>query len=209
MLRRILASRPNESVVFVQVGFSSNLARMLDLQPDAISPLSGHDLIAAKVSLLSVMAGAFQPINGNRHLGWNIIKDIPAAKRIAEAWPTPIIWSGFEIGIAIAYPAVSIERDYGYVPHHPPAEAYVLYNPPPQNRPTLDLTSTLQVIRPGRGYFDLSEPGRVIVEDDGGTRFEPAADGPHRYLIASPEQVIRATEAFVNLCSQPPAGLAK
>ena len=84
-----------------------------------------------------------------------------------------------------------------------------MYNPPPHNCPTWDLTSTLQVIRPGRGYFDLSEPGRVIVEDDGGTRFEPAADGPHRYLIASPEQVIPATEAFVNLCSQPLAGLAK
>ncbi|MGQ9605431.1 MAG: hypothetical protein ACUVTW_04465 [Thermogutta sp.] len=65
------------------------------------------------------------------------------------------------------------------------------------------------MIRPGRGYFDLSEPGRVIVEDDGGTRFEPAVDGPHRCLIASPEQVIRATEAFVNLCSPLPAGLAK
>mgnify|MGYP005840655825 FL=1 len=123
MLRRILASRPNKSVVFLQVGFSSNLARLLDSPPDAISPLSGRDLIAAKVSLLSVMADAFQPIKGNRHLGWDIIKDIPAAKRIAEACPTPIIWSGFEIGIAIPYPAVSIERDYGYVPHHPLAEA--------------------------------------------------------------------------------------
>ncbi|MGQ9914408.1 MAG: hypothetical protein ACUVQQ_08700 [Thermogutta sp.] len=93
--------------------FSSDLSRLLDSPPEAISPLSDCDLVAAKVSLRSVMAGAFQPIKGNRHLGWDIIKDIPAAKRIAEAWPTPIIWSGFEIGIAISYPAVSIERDYG------------------------------------------------------------------------------------------------
>jgi hypothetical protein len=60
-------------------------------------------------------------------------------------------------------------------------------------------------VRPDRGYFDLSPPGRVIVEDDAKTRFEPAADGLHRYLVASPEQVIRVTEALVQLSSQPPS----
>ena len=68
------------------------------------------------------------------------------------------------------YPAVSIERDFGYVPHHPAAEAYCLYNPPPHERPTWDLTSALYAVRPDRGYFDLSEPGHG---DGGGGRFHP------------------------------------
>ena len=206
LLRRVLAGRPDNSVVFVQVGFSSNLARLLDSPPDEISPLSGRDLVAAKGRLLSMMAGAFQPIGGNRHLEYNVVEDIPAAKQLAERWPTPIVWSGFEIGVAIPYPAVSIEQDYRYLAHHPLAEAYVAYEPPPHCRPTWDLTSVLHAVRPDRGYFGVSEPGRVVVEDDGGTRFEPAADGRHRYLIVSPEQATRATEVFAALCSEPPTG---
>jgi len=206
LLRRVLAGRPDNSVVFVQVGFSSNLARLLDSPPDEISPLSGRDLVAAKGRLLSMMAGAFQPIGGNRHLEYNVVEDIPAAKQLAERWPTPIVWSGFEIGVAIPYPAVSIEQDYRYLAHHPLAEAYVAYEPPPHCRPTWDLTSVLHAIRPDRGYFGVSEPGRVVVEDDGGTRFEPVADGRHRYLMVSPEQATRATEVFAALCSEPPTG---
>ncbi len=204
LLRRVLAAQPDSSVVIVQVGFSSNLARLLDTQGDDISPMTGTDLVRAKVRLLSIMAGAFQPIGGKRHLEYNVIKDIPAAKKVASSWPTPIVWSGYEIGIAVPYPAVSIERDYGYVPHHPLAEAYRLYSPPPHNRPTWDLTSVLYAVRPDRGYFGLSEPGRVTVLDDGETRFEAAADGPHRYLTVGPEQIVRVTEALVHLASQPP-----
>ena len=73
-----------------------------------------------------------------------------------------MVYSGFEIGIALPYPAISIERDYGYVPHHPLAEAYIRYIPPPHNRPTWDLTSVLYAILGDRGYFDLSPPGKVI-----------------------------------------------
>jgi hypothetical protein len=150
------------------------------------------------------MAGAFRPIGGRRHLEYNVVQDIPAAKRLAERWPTPIVWSGFEIGEAIQYPAVSIERDYGYVSQHPLVDSYVAYEPPPHCRPTWDLTSVLHAVRPDRGYFSVSEPGRVVVEDDGGTRFEPAADGRHRYLIATPEQTARVAEVFTALCSEPP-----
>jgi hypothetical protein len=62
----------------------------------------------------------------------------------------------------------------------------------------------LHAIRPDRGYFGLSASGRVVVDDDGGTRFEPAASGQHRYLTVSPEQATRVTEVFVALCSEPP-----
>lgn len=96
LLRRVLAARPDKSVVFLQVGFSSNLARLLDSPPDEISPLSGRDLVAAKGRLLSMMAGAFGPIAGERHGEFNIVKDITAAKRVAADWPTLIVWSGFE-----------------------------------------------------------------------------------------------------------------
>ena len=76
--------------------------------------------------------------------------------------------------------------------------------PPPHNRPTWDLTSVLQVVRPDRGYFSLSDPGRVVVSENGATEFVKEAGGPHRYLIADREQEVRVREALVYLSSQPP-----
>jgi len=204
LLRRTLAGRPDRSVVIVQVGFSTNLARLLDSPADDISPLNGRDLVTAKVRLLSLMAGGFAPIAGNDRFGeYNIVTDLPAARKLADEWPTPAIWSGYEIGTALPYPAASIEHDYAYAAHHPLAESYVLYQPPPHNRPTWDLTSVLAVVRPNRGYFGLSQPGRVAIGADGRTTFAPAADGRDRHLTATPEQAARAVEAFVTLCSEP------
>lgn len=204
LLRRVLAAQPDGAVVLVQVGFSTNFARLLDSGPCEASALSGHELVAQKVRLLSVMAGAFEPIDGGDHLEYNVVKDIPAAQRLAEAWPTPIVYSGYEIGLAIRYPAASIERDFAYVPHHPLAEAYQLYSPTPHERPTWDLTSVLWAVRPDRGYFDLSPPGRVHVDDKGLTTFDPEKGGPHRYLIANDAQIIRTREALAILASEPP-----
>jgi Inosine-uridine preferring nucleoside hydrolase len=204
VLRKTLATQPDQSVVIAQVGFSTNLARLLDSPPDEHSPLTGQVLVEKKVKLLSLMAGAFETIDGKRrYLEYNVVKDVPSARVLAERWPTALVYSGFEIGIALPYPAVSIERDYGYVPHHPLAEAYIRYIPPPHNRPTWDLTSVLYAVLGDRGYFDLSAPGRVTVEADGHTRFVESPQGSHRYLVLRPDQKPRVLEALVQLSSQP------
>jgi inosine-uridine nucleoside N-ribohydrolase len=206
VLRAALASQPDGSVVLVQVGFATNLARLLDTPADAISPLAGIELVRNKVRLLSLMAGAFAPIEGNpRYAEYNIIKDLPSSQTLAARWPTPMLWSGFEIGTALPYPSVSIARDYGYVPHHPVAEAYIRYKPPPHDRPTWDLTSVLAALTPDRGDFDLSPTGTVTVEPDGHTSFRPGTEGRHRYLIFNPEQKLRVLEVIVQLASQPPS----
>lgn len=205
VLRRVLAAQPDQSVVIAQVGFSTNLARLLDSPADAISPMTGAELVERKVRLLSIMAGHFRPSSTEeRFLEYNVKIDIPSAQQVVAQWPTEVVFSGFEIGLAIPYPAVSIERDYGYVQHHPLAEAYYLYNPPPHARPTWDLTSVLYGVEPDRGYFDLSAAGTVTVEDDGFTQFTPDQNGRHRYLVVDQSQIIRVTEALVQLSSQPP-----
>ncbi len=205
LLRKTLAAQPDGSVSIAQVGFSTNLARLIDSKADDNSPMSGMDLIKAKVKVLSIMAGAFTSIGGNNHYcEYNVVQDIANCKKLADEWPTAVVWSGFEIGIALPYPAESIVKDYGYVADHPLAEAYRRYDPPPHNRPTWDLTSVLYAVHPDRGYFDLSPPGRVIVEKDGFTRFEPVADGRHKFLKLSEVQRARVLEALVQLSSQPP-----
>lgn len=211
VLRKALAAEADGKVVIAQVGFSTNLANLLNSKPDDISPLNGKQLVAQKVRLLSIMAGAFKQIVNEAgipydHKEYNIIKDIPSAKTLCADWPTKIVWSGFEIGKNLTYPHQSILQDYGYANHHPLSEAYTLYNPPPHDRPTWDLTSVLHAVRPNRGYFDLSPAGQVTVAEDGLTSFQEKEGGRDRHLILRDHQKGRATEALVQLSSQPPSG---
>lgn len=200
MLHRTLAAQPDHSVTLIQVGLAVNVLRLLEAEPD---------LVKQKVRLLSIMAGGFQTIdNGNHFLEANVINDIPAMQKLARLWPdeVPIVWSGYEIGISVTYPRESIAADFEYVPHHPVKEAYLLHSGPHHDRPCWDLTSVLYAIHPDRGYFDLSPPGRVSVENDGFTRFTPAKDGKgrDRFLILNPTKAARVREALVQFVVQPP-----
>lgn len=200
LIKDILSKQPDSSVVIAQVGFFTNLSRLLD------DP-AGKELIKKKVKVLSIMAGAFQTVQWDtRHLEYNVKLDVPAAQKLAKEWPTPVVWSGYEIGVAAAFPHVVIEQDLDYIPHHPLKEAYYLYNPPPHDRPTWDPTSVLYAVLPDRGYFDLSPPGNVVVENDSATLFRAnkKGKGNHRFLVMSPEQAARVREAIVQLSVEPP-----
>lgn len=210
VLRKALASQPDGSVVVVQVGFSTNLARLLDSNPDDVSPLDGKALVQKKVRLLSVMAGAFTPqLREKRFKEYNIVTDAKSAQKVFHEWPTPIVASGWEIGHAIQHPGASMREDYGYVKHHPLVEAYGYYRGLKNDQPTYDLTSVLYAVRPARGYFTLSPPGRIVVDPDGFAHFEPDPAGGHRFFSVTPEQVAQVREALALLCSQPPSSRAR
>jgi hypothetical protein len=131
------------------------------------------------VRLLSIMGGAFPPLLAE----YNIKFDLAAATQLFAEWPTEVVASGFEIGEAVLYPAASIENDFGYVEHHPVADAYRAYKKMPYDRPSWDLTPVLYAVRPERGYFNLSPPGSIRVDADGITRFTPGEKGKHRFLV--------------------------
>ena len=170
--------------MIVQVGFSTNLARLLETRADAASLDDGPTLVRKKVRLLSVMAGNFA--DGKPE--FNLEKDVPSAIKLFRDWPTPIVVSGFEIGAALEFPATRIERDFAYVQDHPVAEAYRSYMKMPYDRPTWDLTAVLYAVHPDEGYFSLSPPGTITVLPGGGSHFEPSAAGKHRYLIIKDER---------------------
>lgn len=207
VLRRVLSRAPDRSIVIVQVGLATNLADLLESPGDELSPLSGEELVRRKVKLASVMAGAFQPIRGNDHfVEANVRNGVGAMQRFATSWPrhVPVIWSGFSVGIAVAYPHESIARDFQYVENHIVAQAYLLHCGPQHDRPAWDLTSVLYAVRPDDGYFDLSAAGQVVVADDGFTQFTPGESGRDRLLKMSDRQAVRVLEAFRQLVSQPP-----
>jgi uncharacterized Ntn-hydrolase superfamily protein len=205
LLRKTLAAQPDGAVVIAVVGFSTNLARLLDSPADAHSALSGKELVAKKCGRLVMMAGMFG--SEIRQKEYNVYIDLDAARKVFSEWPTPLVTSGFEIGRAIKYPATSIERDFAYVRHHPLREAYELYQKMPYDRETWDLTAVLYAVRPDWGYFGLSQPGSIQIDDQEVTQFSPAENGRQRYLTVSPEQITRVREALIQLASQPPQNL--
>lgn len=223
LLRKTLAAQRDGSVVVVLVGYSTNLARLLESGADASSPLKGSDLIRKKVRLLSVMAGNFHETeaDGKRvpagQPEFNLMVDVPAAQKVFLSWPTPIVDSGVEVGLAMLYPGQSITHDFTYVEHHPIADSYLTYCkelkasdpkikqcPRDHDHATPDLTAVLFAARPDREYFSLSKPGTITILRDGGSQFHESSGGRHRYLILSEAQRARTLEAMVMLVSQPP-----
>ncbi len=202
LLRQTLASQPDGSVTLVVVGFSTNMARLLESPADTHSPLTGQELITRKVKLLSMMAGMFS--QAGRMKEYNVFIDSPAAKKVFAEWPTPIVASGFEIGQAIKFPASSIEHDFSYVKHHPLRHSYELYQKMPYDRETWDLTSVLHAIRPNHGYFGMSLAGQIRIDAQDVTQFDAVENGRQRYLTVTPEQIARVREALIQLASQPP-----
>lgn len=202
LYRQILAMQPDASVVIATVGFSTNLARLLDTPADEYSPLTGKELVAKKVKLLSAMAGNISELE---HHEYNVVKDLPAAVKVFAEWPTEIVVSPFEVGRAIKYPGESIENDFTWAPKHPMVEAYKAYLPMPYDRPTWDLTSVLYAVE-GDSWFTMSEPGRIEITSEGSSVFTPCPDGNVRYMKVDDAQSAAILARFKEvITSQPKA----
>ena len=193
VLKSALGKEADGSVVIVQVGFSTNLAHLLEAP-------GGRDLAARKVKRLVMMAGDFE----GKGPEYNVVTDVPAAQKVAREWPAPVVWSGFEVGRTIKYPAASIERHFGPPGAHPVADAYRVYMKMPYDRETWDLTAALYAVRPDDGYFAVSPEGTVAVDEKGITKFTPQAGGRQRILSVDATQRTRILETFLWLCTQPP-----
>lgn len=198
MYREILAEAADNSVTFVTVGFSTNMARLLDTPADEYSPLTGKELVAAKVKNLVMMAGCF---NGTNPSEYNVWKDIPAAQKVVKEWPTPLVFAPFELGVQVCYPATSIENDFTWAAHHPMVEAYKAYLPMPYNRPCWDPAALVYAVE-GDKWFGVSAPGTISISDAGTTTFEESECGRHTYLTVTPEQAVALTDHIVEIVTR-------
>lgn len=201
LYRKLLAAQEDNSVNIISVGFSTNLAQLLDSQGDKFSPLTGKELVAQKVRLLSAMMGHFQDENFSE---FNVNCDIPAAQKVVDEWPTPIAASPFELGETILYPASSIENDFKWKEPNPLVEGYKAYMKMPYDRQTWDLTSVLYVIESDKGFFGESPAGTINIDDKGITRFTPDEKGKHKYLTVTEQQREQIRDYFVHLITQKP-----
>ena len=200
LYRKLLAKAKDHSVTIVSVGFSTNLALLLDTPADEYSPLTGSQLVERKVDRLVTMAGHMQDAGFHEY---NVVNDIPACQSVYNEWPTDIYTSPFELGLQIKYPAASIQNDFTWTAHHPIVDAYKAYLPKIEDRPTWDLTAVLYAVDP-QDFFNVSAPGRITITDEGSSLYRAEAGGHHYYLSVTPGQAERILEHFVQKITKKP-----
>ena len=193
LYHQILSGMPDKSVKIISVGFLGNLGALLDSEPE---------LVEKKVIDLTTMAGCFSAPNGE----FNVLGDLAASRNVFENWPTDVVTSPFEVGIAICYPGESIENDLDWGIPHPMREGYLAYCPMPHDRPCWDLTATLYAVE-GADWFTVSDPGKIIVGEDGVATFAPDAEGNRHYLSVNEEQASAIKQHFVDILTRKPANL--
>lgn len=194
--REILASQPDRSVVIISVGFATNLRLLLESAPDAASDLSGEELVARKVRLLSMMGGNFVNPQARE---FNIRYDVLSARTLFERWPTDILLSPWETGASIRFRASALDSIV-YAAPHPLKMAYGVYLPMPYDRECWDETSVMAGVENPSEWFSLSPRGCVTVDDAGHTLFTENERGRVRILSIQPndrERVVSYIEDLV------------
>lgn len=191
LYRRILAEQEDGSVEFIAIGPLNNLSELLDSHPDVYSTLSGYELVKRKVCRLTAMAGIFrcdsaemcrraEQISGSRieeMQEFNVVCDIPAARNVAENWPTPKAYLGFEAGLIETGGTLQTHPD----PNHPVKLAYCLFTEN-GSRYSWDPLTVEYAIVAECPHFRESKAGCVRFDTQGRTQWRECEEGQDRYI---------------------------
>ena len=96
-LRTALAAAANGSVTYVSTGFLTNLAALLQSFPDSSSPLTGTQLVAAKVAEIVIMGGDYPTGSGE----FNFTGDPESAAYVFAHSPVAVTGAGASLGASI------------------------------------------------------------------------------------------------------------
>lgn len=191
LYRRLLASQPDSSVTIVTIGHLTNLRHLIESTPDAISELSGLELIEKKVKLWACMGGQFP--EGKEA---NFYRPDPESTKIAvNRWPGRVIYSGWEIGNEIITGGTYLKKS---LPTDSPVYlGYKLYNDF-AGRQSWDQSLLLYLISPD-SYWALSPKGEALVRKDGSNAWKMDKEANQQYLIEKtpPTEVAKIMDALM------------
>lgn len=122
------------------------------------------------------MAGAFP--EGKE---FNVEMDSTASNYVAEHWPTPIIFSGFEIGDKVLTGTELVQKGSQENPVRHVYE-FSLEKEGADNRMSWDQTAVLVAVRGIGNYYDLRQ-GEIQVKGDGSNTWKNNSQGQHYYLV--------------------------
>lgn len=187
LYRQLLAANDDHSIVIVITGPMMNLQKLIQSPADAISPLSGKELMDKKVKEFVIMGGQF-PSGKNE---WNFNGDMPGVTQfVIKNIERPIIFSGFEVGVAIKTGDVfnGLEKDhplYLGFKHFSEHAPWMKENYTGQilDNSTFDQTAILYAIRKGIGsYWERIEGGYCLPDEKGGNQWISGQKTNHSYL---------------------------
>ena len=200
VFRKALANAPDK-VTVVATGPVHNLPDYLKSPPDDISLLSGRDLIAQKVEELVVMGGYFPEnqrvvFSDGNEMGaeFNIVCDIPAAQYVSEHWPTPIVYTGFEIGFFIETGQKLLDMQTN---SNPVRRSFELYCN--SNRYSWDQTAVLYAVEGASHYWTKAKAGHIVFDDMGNSRLLESTEKQHSYLqpLAPPQDIANLIDTMM------------
>ncbi len=169
LIKELLTAQPDGSVTLVSVGPLRN-ARNLIASP------GGRDLVAKKVKEWVVMGGWYTPINDGE---WNFKQDGAAAREAVENWPTPITFSGAELGGITSGSLLAAEGDE----NNPVRRAYQISpGVGDSGRLSWDLEAVLYAVRGVGPYFKAVTGGYNEVHADGTNVWKATPNRNHAYL---------------------------
>ncbi|HZG55005.1 hypothetical protein [Paenibacillus sp.] len=176
LYRRALAEAAG-TVDVIEIGYPQVLAGLLRSPGDDLSPITGAELVAAKVGKLWMMAGNWEdPAGGLENNFARNARSRAAGSYVCEHWPTPITFLGWETANEIltggTLPPSDIVaqalRDHGSA------------NGRSSWDPMLVLLACIGD-EEGAGYGRVFGTARVDAET-GKNRFVAAPDGKHAYV---------------------------
>jgi len=208
LMRDVLQAAPDNSVIIIQVGFSTNTARLLEDYPN---------LVARKARLLSVMAGDFVMPEGRAgsHGEFNINVHPNSARTVFARWPNQVVVSEVNLGASVLYPLSSIRNDFNYIADHPIKDSYLnsTYSWHHQNGTSYDMrswdiTSVIAAIEPNVIPRVLG-PGKITLTSSNNTSFSNG--GGSHFVLAEAAQLSSAQrqqliDLMIQMTSMPPTG---
>lgn len=179
LYRKILSKQPDNSVTIVTVGFLTNISNLLKSKADKHSPLTGKALINKKIKQLVCMAGRFPA--GNE---FNIREDAKASQYVAEYFPKPVLFSGFEIGQKIKTGLPLINNDA--IQNSPVKDVFRISIPLAKEdsagRMSWDETAVLVAVMGYQPFYKI-EKGKIEIKDDGNNTWSNNGKANHSHLV--------------------------
>jgi inosine-uridine nucleoside N-ribohydrolase len=175
--RKILSAQPDKSVTIISIGFLTNLNNLLHSQPDQVSKLNGSELVTLKVKNLVSMAGWFPA--GKEY---NVYMDSIASTYCFEHWPTPVVFTGFEIGEKVK---TGLRLVGSPISNSPVKDAYRIAMAGAKDdvngHMSWDQTAVLIAIYGTEPFFTYVK-GTIKVKPDGSNTWDENPDGKQAYV---------------------------
>jgi len=194
----------SEKAVICAVGAFTNVAALLESEPDEISDLNGVELVRQKCSQVVLMAGIFDP-NVER-VEWNVHLDIPATQIVVKKCPVDLFFLPSETGINVLTGTPAIER-YGNTNSLVASFLSRKDVRERNNRPSWDPLSAVFAVEGECALFELTKNGKIHVSDEGKTTFEQDEHGTHRIIYLkgvgtdTEKATVKLAEDYIDACA--------